>query len=297
MEISEPKSLIQKEQINLKKNLLKDKNKIQELEYDELNNNLGYNSKYQASNIILKEKRNYSNEKEKSATNSSSNENENEKIDCCQNENNLYNRKMSSPIYLYYEGFDKYLSKNSGLFDYEKSNNYIEKDLFFNNQYNKFRTHSFNDFQNNNIRNNIIGNSNNIKNNNEVYSKKENNIENRTYNVKNKIPFSIQYYPIYYITNYNEKEINGIQSQMSSNNYNQISYINNLNLINYSNNNNLYNNSYKKNNYNIERKKVKQFKGRNGDWICLNCQNLNFAFRLICNRCHYSKVENLINNN
>ena len=130
MGISEPKSLIQKEQINLKKNLLKDKNKIQELEYDELNNNLGYNSKYQASNIILKEKRNYSNEKEKSATNSSSNENENEKIDCCQNENNLYNRKMSSPIYLYYEGFDKYLSKNSGLFEYEKSNNYIEKDLF-----------------------------------------------------------------------------------------------------------------------------------------------------------------------
>ena len=38
MEISESKSLIQKEQINLKKNLLKDKNKIQELEYDELNN-------------------------------------------------------------------------------------------------------------------------------------------------------------------------------------------------------------------------------------------------------------------
>ena len=75
MEISESKSLIQKEQINLKKNLLKDKNKIQELEYDELNNNLGYNSKYQASNIILKEKRNYSYEKEKSATNSSSNEN------------------------------------------------------------------------------------------------------------------------------------------------------------------------------------------------------------------------------
>ncbi len=24
---------------------------------------------------------------------------------------------------------------------------------------------------------------------------------------------------------------------------------------------------------------------RQGDWVCLNCQNLNYSFRKMCNRC------------
>lgn len=36
----------------------------------------------------------------------------------------------------------------------------------------------------------------------------------------------------------------------------------------------------------------KPFIERPGDWICCNCQNLNFAFRTNCNRCHLSKAEN-----
>ena len=39
-------------------------------------------------------------------------------------------------------------------------------------------------------------------------------------------------------------------------------------------------------------KNKKPFIERPGDWICYNCQNLNFAFRNNCNRCHLSKEEN-----
>ena len=37
------------------------------------------------------------------------------------------------------------------------------------------------------------------------------------------------------------------------------------------------------------RKKYKPFVEREGDWICNNCKNLNFAFRLECNRCKLPK--------
>lgn len=30
---------------------------------------------------------------------------------------------------------------------------------------------------------------------------------------------------------------------------------------------------------------------RPGDWICHNCNNVNFAFRSQCNRCHILKNE------
>ena len=38
------------------------------------------------------------------------------------------------------------------------------------------------------------------------------------------------------------------------------------------------NNKKNKNNNNINAKP--------GDWFCSKCDNLNFAFRTICNRCH-----------
>ena len=41
------------------------------------------------------------------------------------------------------------------------------------------------------------------------------------------------------------------------------------------------------------KKKAKPFIERSGDWFCFNCKNLNFAFRLVCNRCHISKIESL----
>ena len=36
-------------------------------------------------------------------------------------------------------------------------------------------------------------------------------------------------------------------------------------------------------------KKKKPFEIREGDWTCFDCHNLNFAFRVLCNRCGLSK--------
>ena len=42
---------------------------------------------------------------------------------------------------------------------------------------------------------------------------------------------------------------------------------------------------------NFENKGQKLFSEREGDWICFNCKNVNFAFRIICNRCQLPKIE------
>jgi hypothetical protein len=37
--------------------------------------------------------------------------------------------------------------------------------------------------------------------------------------------------------------------------------------------------------------KKKPFQERAGDWTCAKCRNLNFSFRVVCNRCQLSKNE------
>jgi len=37
--------------------------------------------------------------------------------------------------------------------------------------------------------------------------------------------------------------------------------------------------------------KKTHFVERQGDWICMRCKNLNFSFRIVCNRCKISKAE------
>lgn len=39
------------------------------------------------------------------------------------------------------------------------------------------------------------------------------------------------------------------------------------------------------------RRKIRPFTERTGDWICKNCQNLNFSFRQECNRCKLPKKD------
>jgi len=40
-----------------------------------------------------------------------------------------------------------------------------------------------------------------------------------------------------------------------------------------------------------KKKSKKPFQERVGDWVCIKCKNLNFSFRLICNRCQLTKIE------
>ena len=45
-------------------------------------------------------------------------------------------------------------------------------------------------------------------------------------------------------------------------------------------------------NADTNKKIMKPFIEREGDWVCYQCKNLNFSFRLTCNRCNISKDEN-----
>jgi len=50
----------------------------------------------------------------------------------------------------------------------------------------------------------------------------------------------------------------------------------------------------KKNNLETESKEnINTIKNveRQGDWVCVKCKNLNFSFRVVCNRCQISKTE------
>ena len=120
-------------------------------------------------------------------------------------------------------------------------------------------------------------------------------------------------YPIYCYYNETEQKLfkeiksfvdknnkNFIEKKTYYNNYKNYNYYlihkpkyNSLNEINENNNNHIINTKNKNqiNNENTKNKKTKPFIGRSGDWICGNCRNLNFAFRMMCNRCNLSKCE------
>ncbi len=111
---------------------------------------------------------------------------------------------------------------------------------------------------------------------NSVEKKSKNFIEKKIHynNYKN----NYYYYIPYQV--YKNNLLNGISDKELNNNKNCLNK-NNTNIQNKQNNNN----------ENIKIKKSKPFVGRNGDWICAICKNLNFAFRVMCNRCHLSKSE------
>ena len=47
----------------------------------------------------------------------------------------------------------------------------------------------------------------------------------------------------------------------------------------------------------IYKRKQKPFTEREGDWVCNSCKNLNFAFRVECNRCKLPKGADAHDNN
>jgi len=81
------------------------------------------------------------------------------------------------------------------------------------------------------------------------------------------------------ISNKNENE-NEVQMNVNSNSYFPKNYFLNNNI----NNNYVHNPKVHHNN-----KSKKPFEIREGDWTCFHCNNLNFSFRLKCNRCGLSK--------
>ena len=183
-QIQKPKKL-KSRKLFVDNNEIENQKKIRKYEDEE---NLAFDSKY--SSKIKQEEEKI--EKAKSSTSTSSqNDNINDNIN---NEHltpisyskypypNIFDRKLSSPICYYYDGSDKYLSEiNSSLVDFTKSNNYIEKETYFNNDYfknyvNKFRPRSFGNINELNFnKNEIYKNYNNTNNNNDTNNNNTNN--------------------------------------------------------------------------------------------------------------------------
>ena len=94
------------------------------------------------------------------------------------------------------------------------------------------------------------------------------------------------------IENQNEQFNNQIQTPLSLLKVNKFDYTKmkfNIPILNNMNNNINLNNI---NNQNKEKPK-KHFEIRAGDWTCYDCNNLNFAFRIKCNRCGLPKEVSL----
>ena len=124
--------------------------------------------------------------------------------------------------------------------------------------------------------NNNGSNYHNLK----VNNKMNNNLMNRMENFPNKQYINYNLIPQNSFNNFNNFQ------QSASNNYkDQIPITNQVNKtkVNITN----------FNNERIEKKK-RQFTEREGDWVCMKCRNLNFSFRVICNRCQVLKSESEI---
>ena len=259
-------------------------------------------------------------------------------------------RKMSSPLLNYFDGFDKHLSRSfKSTIDLQNSSNYMKKEDFFSSD------NSINDFQNVNnekIEYKTLANSkgkNNEKTKRQKYNSKKLSFNS---NINNNFNNNIQFMNNNNINNFNNYNNNYINNNLYfyNNNYaqNQIFNINYINLTNFPNNTNMmnkrkmtynsesnfigncfnnilypnnihpqpnsniiqlsnqpklnpilfsYNESQDKysnsntNNKNSGNTKTvkKQLDIRKGDWKCPKCNNLNFAFRVVCNRCKLQK--------
>ena len=224
----------------------------------------------------------------------------------------ILNRKKSviysSPLISYHNDSSLYLlrkySENNNI-DFEKSNNFIRKDSFFQNEkklflnsdeeeneVNLFDNSSFTNF-NNNYNNNIEQDEyNQLKPNSNYYQSYKEYIpsKNRINNSKNNIINSTN--NIIKINNNNNNENEVILKQ------NQIMNLNIINQINFINNNNYHHRprfnslklsegnlifSYFNNIFNNN-----ELNGKKG-WYCPYCNNFNYESRIKCNRCKKPK--------
>ena len=270
-------------------------------------------------------------------------------------------RKMSSPLFDYFDESNKYLSKmNKGTVDIKSSQNFIKKDSFFAGKGKSMKNINNINFMNddkNNLNIKFFGQNQNIINN-QINNKIMNENKNKNLDINNQNIFPsnnniLINNNITNINNYNNNCINNNLLFMNNNNYpQQIFNINYINLNNFPNNppvnnnlmnkrklsynieggfignyfNNILNQKTSQNQLNlnpmlfsfneeqdtlqnfgnninnkinnkragiIQKTNKKPFDKRKGDWRCPSCNNLNFAFRVICNRCKLQKPNNL----
>ena len=266
-------------------------------------------------------------------------------------------RKMSSPLFDYFDESNKYLSKmNKDTVDIKSSQNFIKKDSFFAGKGKSMKNINNINFMNedkNNLNIKFFGQNQNIINN-KINNKIMNENKNKNLDINNQNIFPsnnniLINNNITNINNYNNNCINNNLLFMNNNNYpQQIFNINYINLNNFPNNppvnnnlmnkrklsynieggfignyfnnilnqktsqnqlnlnpmlfsfneeqdtlqnfgNNINNKINNKKAGNIQKANKKPFDKRKGDWRCPSCNNLNFAFRVICNRCKLQK--------
>ena len=241
-----------------------------------------------------------------------------------------YLSRMNQPVDI--NNSNNFVKKNDYFNQHINSinNNIINKNDNINSKTNKNieknfeKKFSFN--YNNNVYNNnlIINNSNNANNININYNNNKNYINNNN----NNLLFMNNNYP-QQIFNTNYINLNDFQNNPRMNNNNMLNkrkmtyniegeFIGNYfsNILNTNNtisnvqpnqpklnpmffsyneehNNVSGNNHIKSNTKKNKKKNKKPFDKRKGDWKCPNCNNLNFAFRIVCNRCQIPKPDNI----
>ena len=260
-----------------------------------------YLSKTQKNTIDIKKSLNYI--RKDSFLNNSDIINENKNIFINNNSiNNINNFKNN---YFYQNTFNNninYINKNNLI----QNNNEIKK---LSQQFNQIPYNNINNF---NIYDNRIP-TNNIINNNIFLQ--NNNYQQQIFNINyiniNNLPNN-QFNPIN--NNINRRKLSyNIEEGIIGNYFNNLLNLNNNNInpnqkiINFPQTPILfsYNEEQEKSTKTNKNKKSstklinnnknekKPFDKRKGDWLCPDCLNLNFAFRVICNRCQLPKPNNI----
>jgi len=167
------------------------------------------------------------------------------------NPNNIIGNMLNNPP-IYIDNINKNIIYN---------NNFINNTYLINNQ---------NDIQNMNTK--IKNNYSQFNNNN---SPKENTKEERKLNPKDYLikMFGRDGWICKLCTNFNFETRNKCNRCLAAKNPKTIEEIN------------------KKNEENKNKKNKKKVKERKTDWLCLNCQNLNYGFRRNCNRCKIQRKD------
>ena len=226
--------------------------------------------------------------------------------------------------------------KQKKYIDLKKSQNYVKKESFFCDSFKYNKTFTDKEFNNLNMNFNSINPNNDYINNNQqnIYNNNKRLSFNGTHSMNyNPTPSSnLNNNNIIYLNNiYQQQLINStfmnlnnfdnnfvrgnrklsynIEGRIIDNYFRNLLNLNNAyqqgvgnynhNLFSYNedagknNNNNLINKSL---NNSSGKGNKKCFDKRKGDWVCPECNNLNFAFRIVCNRCHIPKPEKNENN-